>query len=160
MSINPKGDVAIKGSISCGGKIALKTHHNTWLCAQEGNYVTQAPAPSSYEQFTLEMACSREFKENIAELSAAEALATLQDLNPVKYDYKDEHAFRQNLGFIAEEMPANLASEDRKSISPFEVIPVLTRVVKEQQQTIAALQESMRALQRDVGQPDCTGLKG
>jgi hypothetical protein len=163
MSINPSGDVAIKGSISCGGKIALKTHHGLYASARnlkEELYIVQAAKISAYEQFTLEMACSREFKENIAALSAAEALATLQGLNPVKYDYKDEHAFRQNLGFIAEEMPANLASEDRKSISPFEVIPVLTRVVKEQQQTIAALQETMRALQRDVRQPDYTGLKG
>jgi hypothetical protein len=162
MSINPTGDVAITGSISCGGKIAIKTHHGLYASArnlQEHLYIVQAAEVAAYEQFTLEMACSREFKENIAELTADEALATLQDLNPVKYDYKDEHAFRQNLGFIAEEMPANLASEDRKSISPFEVIPVLTRVVKEQQRAIAALQATIRAQQTGMQQADFAPLK-
>jgi len=78
------------------------------------------------------------------------AMATLAALNPVKYDYKAGKAFRQNLGFIAEEMPDNLATEDRKTISPFEVIPILTRVAKEQQERIARLQESIRALQEKI----------
>jgi Chaperone of endosialidase len=102
----------------------------------------------------LNQSSSHAFKENISELSAAEAMATLLGLNPVKYDYKDAHSFRQNLGFIAEEMPANLASEDQKSISPFEVIPVLTRVAKEQQRMIAALQETIRTLQAEAPQSD------
>jgi hypothetical protein len=103
-----------------------------------------------WEQFTLEMLCSRKFKENISDFTVAEAMTTLQNLTPVKYDYKGEKAFRQNVGFIAEDMPANLASEDRRTISPFEVIPVLTAVAKEQQKTIAALQETVHALQGEV----------
>jgi hypothetical protein len=105
---------------------------------------------------------SRDLKENISGLTAAEAMNTLQNLNPVKYDYKDDKASRQKLGFIAEEMPDNLASEDRKTVWPFEVIPVLTKVAKEQQRTIAALQEQIHALQEEVrrqhaiapGEPD------
>jgi hypothetical protein len=100
------------------------------------------------------MACSRAFKENISDLTAAEALATLHGLTPVKYDYKGGRSFRRNLGFIAEDMPDNLASEDRKSISPFEVIPVLTRVAKEQQETIAALRETVAALQAQMRRRD------
>jgi len=103
---------------------------------------------------------SRELKENISALTVDEALATLQALHPIKYDYRGAHAFRQNLGFIAEEMPANLASEDRKYISPFEVIPVLTRVAQAQQRTIAALQATIRALQTAVQQSDIAPLKG
>jgi hypothetical protein len=77
-------------------------------------------------------------------------MTTLQNLTPVKYDYKGDKAFRQNLGFIAEDMPDNLCSEDRKSISPFEVVPILTRVAKEQQRVIAELQERVRTLQDAV----------
>lgn len=151
MTINGDGDVTVKGRIACGGYIALKTFHNTYVAA-DGNktLMRQNPTRENHEQFIIQMACSREFKENISDISVEEAMTTLEALNPIKYDYKDGKAFRQNLGFIAEEMPNNLASEDRKSISPFEVIPVLTKVTKEQQKSIAHLQEIVRALREEV----------
>ncbi|HXI24691.1 MAG TPA: tail fiber domain-containing protein [Pyrinomonadaceae bacterium] len=154
MRIGNDGDVKIVGRIACGGKIGLKSSQwGTYVSAREDkSSVKQATALDTFEMFTLEMACSRAFKENISDLTAAEALATLQNLAPVKYDYKGEKSFRQNLGFIAEDMPDNLASQDRKSISPFEVIPVLTRVAKEQQQIITALQATIRALQEQMQQ--------
>lgn len=88
----------------------------------------------------IAQASSRELKENILELSLAEALATLANLRPIKYDYKTIKAPRPNLGFIAEEMPDNLASSDRKTISPMEIIPVLTKIIQEQQVAIKSLQ--------------------
>lgn len=152
-SISGEGDATITGRVSCGGWIAFKTFHGTYVTA-DGNktLMRQNPERLNHEQFTLEMACSREFKENISDISVEEAVTTLEALNPIRYDYKGQKAFRQNLGFIAEEMPDNLASEDRKSVSPFEVIPVLTRVAKEQQKSIARLQETIRALQEEVRQ--------
>lgn len=153
--LSVQGNVNVSGSIACGGKIGFKTHHGTYVNANaDKTTMRQAPWLQDHEKFTIEMACSREYKENISDLTAAEALNTLRDLNPVKYDYKGERTFRQNLGFIAEEMPGNLASEDRKSISPFEVIPVLTRVAKEQQKTIIVLQETVRALQEQARRRD------
>jgi len=150
-SISGEGDAAIAGRISCGGWIAFKTWHGSYVTANDDRAtMRQNPTRQTWEQFTLEMACSRELKENISDISVEEAMTTLEALNPIRYDYKGQKAFRQNLGFIAEEMPDNLASEDRKSVSPFEVIPVLTRVAKEQQKTIARLQETIRALQEEV----------
>jgi hypothetical protein len=153
-------DLKVSGRISCGGKIAIKSSQwtNRYISARagagagagttdEGWKVTTWPDKLSYEEFTIEMACSREYKENISDLTAVEAMNTLHHLIPVKYDYKGQKAFRQNLGFIAEDMPDNLSSEDRKSISPFEVVPILTRVAKEQQRVIAELQETVRTLQ-------------
>ncbi len=147
----------VEGSITCGGKIGLKSSKwtNRWISARgsdDGWVVRTHDALSDYEEFTLEMRCSREFKENISDLTALEAMTTLQNLTPVKYDYKGEKAFRQNLGFIAEDMPDNVASEDRKSISPFEVVPILTRVAKEQQRVISELKETVRTLQQDMKQ--------
>ena len=149
------GDVAIGGKISCGGKIGIKSAEweNRWISARpakESWLVLTHDAFKEYEEFTIVMACSREFKENISDLTALEAMTTLQNLTPVKYDYKGEKTFRQNLGFIAEDMPDNLSSEDRKSISPFEVVPILTRVAKEQQRVIDELQETVRTLQDAV----------
>ena len=142
------GRLAVDGGISCGGQIGLKSCHGTYLGVTPGSYpnggiVYATKDLKGYEKFTLEMACSREFKENISHLSAEDAIVTLSSLNPVKYDYKGEKLFRQNLGFIAEELPDNLASADRKSLSPFEIIPVLTKVVQYQQQTIAAIQSEL-----------------
>jgi len=48
---------------------------------------------------------------------------------------------RGNIGFIAEEMPENLASKDRKTISPTEIIPFLTKTIQNQQMAIRSLQE-------------------
>jgi hypothetical protein len=107
--------------------------------------------------FTLEMSCSRDIKENIVSLTAEEANNTIAQLNAVKYDYKGEPAFRPNLGFIAEEMPDSLASADRKSLSPFEVIPVLTRVVQEQQQKIDSLQLEVSELQKKLAHSEELG---
>jgi hypothetical protein len=147
------GDLTVKGRISCGGKIGLKSAKwtNQWVSARGvDDFVKTHNEFKEYEEFTIVMSCSREFKENISDLSALEAMTTLQNLTPVKYDYKGDKAFRQNLGFIAEDMPDNLCSEDRKSISPFEVVPILTRVAKEQQRVIAELQERVRTLQDAV----------
>ena len=145
------GEVHVAGSISCGGKITIRSPHwNRNVSARDNSTVTMVTDNDYMEHFILQMACSREFKENISDLTALEAMTTLQNLTPVKYDYKNGKAFRQNLGFIAEDMPDNLASEDRKSISPFEVVPILTRVAKEQQRVIAELQETVRTLQSDA----------
>jgi hypothetical protein len=93
---------------------------------------------------------SREIKQDIISLSDDEAISMLNDLNPVKYDLKTGKNFRQNLGFIAEEMPDGLRSEDRKTISPLEIIPVLTKMIQLQQQAINSLQEDLRSLKASI----------
>ncbi|MDO8281071.1 MAG: hypothetical protein Q7U10_00350, partial [Thermodesulfovibrionia bacterium] len=45
-----------------------------------------------------------------------------------KADDKDGH-----LGFIAEDVPDMLATYDRKSLDPMDIVAVLTKVVQEQQ---------------------------
>ncbi len=51
---------------------------------------------------------------------------------------------------VAEELPDNVASEDRKSIAPAEIIPVLTQIAREQQKTIATLQAAVSRLEEEV----------
>ncbi|MBF0153358.1 MAG: tail fiber domain-containing protein [Magnetococcales bacterium] len=98
-------------------------------------------------------ASSRDFKENIADLSGADAQATLAKLTPVTYAYKKDPA-EKHVGFIAEDVPDLLATQDRKGVSAMDVVAVVTKVVQEQQETIQKqgqeIQELRAALQKTL----------
>ena len=107
-------------------------------------------------------ASSRELKENIEGLSAEEAEGALAELAPVKYVYKADKAER-HVGFIAEDVPALVASKDRKTVSPMDVVAVLTKVVqeqdkkaKEQQQAILEQQKTLSEYQRSFAEQQKT----
>jgi hypothetical protein len=76
---------------------------------------------------------SREYKENIAELKADEALAAFNDLKPVTYKFKTAPAGDRQVGFIAEDVPELVAKTDRKGLAPMDIVAVLTKVLQEQQ---------------------------
>jgi len=54
------------------------------------------------------------------------------------------------VGFIAEDVPELLATKDRKGLSPMDIVAVLTRVVQEQQKTIADLSEKLTDLEKKL----------
>ncbi|HLP58848.1 MAG TPA: tail fiber domain-containing protein [Candidatus Deferrimicrobium sp.] len=93
-------------------------------------------------------ASSRALKENIENLSVDEAIATLTDLNPVKFNYKADNE-EQYIGFIAEDAPELVATKDKKGMSPMDIVAVLTKVVQEQQKTITQLQEKIVQLEKN-----------
>jgi len=80
-------------------------------------------------------ASSREYKENINNLTLNEAIETLKELNPVKFEYKN-NLEEEHIGFIAEDVPDLVASSDRKGMSSMDVVAVLTKVVQKQQEII------------------------
>ncbi len=86
-------------------------------------------------------ASSREYKENINNLSVDEAMNALEGLNPVKFNYKADSK-EKHVGFIAEDVPELLASNDRKGLSPMDIVAVLTLVAQEQQKTIEEQKET------------------
>ncbi len=88
---------------------------------------------------------SREYKENIKELTTEEAVKTLEGLNPVKYNYKSDKEDK-HVGFIAEDVPDLVASKDRKGLSPMDIVAVLTKVVREQAQKLARLEAEVNRL--------------
>jgi hypothetical protein len=90
-------------------------------------------------------ASSRHFKENISNLTGEEAVSTLEKLNPVKFNYKAERE-EQYVGFIAEDVPDLVAHSNRKSLSPMDIVAVLTRVVQQQQKEIAELGARLNAI--------------
>ena len=97
---------------------------------------------------TFTNSSSREYKEDIRPLASAEALATLAKLEPVKFRFKEQP--EENLGFIAEEVPDLVAVEGHKSVAPMDLIALLTKVAKEQQQTIARQQQAIADLSARV----------
>lgn len=95
-------------------------------------------------------ASSRELKQSIQSLTKDEAVKTLEGLNPVKFAYKADKEDK-HVGFIAEDVPELVASKDRKGMSPMDVTAVLTKVVQEQQKTIAELKTRIEALEKEKG---------
>ena len=85
---------------------------------------------------------SIKYKENIKDLTSEEAVDALNELNPVKFNYKVDKE-DEYVGFIAEDVPDLVATKDRKGMSSMDVVAVLTKVVKEQQKTIDELQNNI-----------------
>ncbi len=91
-------------------------------------------------------ASRRAYKQDIADLSADTAIQALGGLNPVTFAYTAEPS-ETHVGFIAEDVPDLVATPDRTGLSPMDVVAVLTKVVQEQQETIAELQARVAQLE-------------
>ncbi len=92
---------------------------------------------------------SRKFKENISALAPAQAIATLENLNPVTYTYKiapNEH----HVGFIAEDVPDLIAAEGRRSVDPMNIAGILTAVLQDQKKILTQQNELLNSLEKDV----------
>ena len=94
---------------------------------------------------TLTELSSAAQKENIAELTGPEAMATLMGLNAVKYNYKADAAKQRRIGFIAEEVPELVAHAGRDRISPMDVVAVLTKAVQELAAEVTRLRQERLA---------------
>jgi hypothetical protein len=102
---------------------------------------------NAYISGDLELGSSRDFKNNIRPLELREAMDTLKALRPVKYNHKLKPA-EESVGFIAEEVPDLVATNSRKSLSPDDIVAVLTKVIQDQQRTIEALSCRIEALEK------------
>jgi hypothetical protein len=94
-------------------------------------------------------ASSREYKDNIRQLSSETAFDTLKGLDPVTFTYKTVPD-QGHIGFIAEDVPNAVAVNGRKAIDPVNIIAVLTKVVQEQNKTITELSEKLNKLDAQV----------
>jgi|GEM_PF-334813 len=94
---------------------------------------------------------SRASKENIRDLTADEAMSALKELNPVRFNYKVEKT-EDYVGFIAEDVPELVATNDRKTLGAMDIIAVLTKVLKEQQKSIREQQKNISQLQKRIAE--------
>jgi Chaperone of endosialidase len=96
-------------------------------------------------------ASSRALKKDVSPLSGEAAMSALQRLEPVNFTYRNEPE-DPHVGFIAEDVPDIVATADRKTLAPMDIVAVLTRVVQEQQKTIDTLLERVERLEGDGSQ--------
>ena len=96
-------------------------------------------------------ASSREFKENIQNLTTDEAMEAFAGLNPVKYNYKTQKQ-EERLGFIAEDVPEIVARKDRKNLSTMDIVAVLTKVLQQQQKLNQQQQQTILQLKKEIAE--------
>ena len=90
-------------------------------------------------------ASSRDFKENISELSTNQAIDAFNHLTPVTYNYKVDSE-EKCVGFIAEDVPDIVATKDRKGLSSMDIVARLTKVVQNQQSEIDWLKQKIEQI--------------
>jgi hypothetical protein len=91
-------------------------------------------------------ASSRALKQDIASLPLEQALAAVERLAPVTYAYKASPGER-HVGFIAEDVPDLLATNDRKGLAAMDVVAALTKVVQSQQEALRTQQALLQKQQ-------------
>jgi Chaperone of endosialidase len=128
-----------KGNINAdfGHIVASKGH----IHANEGNiYANQGFIQAK----DILINSSQELKQDISTLSKEEAYNLINELEPVKFAFKNDSSKRENIGFIAEDVPDIVSDEDHKSVRYMEIISALTKIVKEQEERIQELENKIR----------------
>ena len=93
---------------------------------------------------------SRQLKENIRFLSSEAAERIISVLEPVRFTYKQDTLKLECLGFIAEDTPPEVASPTHDAIAINHIVAALTRVVKDQEQSITELNLQVNLLKNRI----------
>ncbi|MEM7481716.1 MAG: tail fiber domain-containing protein [Acidobacteriota bacterium] len=96
---------------------------------------------------------SRKNKTNIHDLALDEAMEALKVLQPVRYMGVNDVTEEEYLGFIAEDVPALVATNDRAGLASMDIVAVLTKVVQAQNKTIEELDKRLRELEGEPALP-------
>jgi hypothetical protein len=92
----------------------------------------------------VDVPSSRTLKDNMVEFSGNEAREILNGLNPIKFTYKTDQNRILHLGFIAEDVPDVIASLDRQTVKPMNIIAALTRISKDHQDMLIFLNKVIK----------------
>jgi len=134
---NADGDSKVV--ISGNGKVGIYNSSPTHLL-DVGNYGAYCNGAAWID------GSSRQYKENISQLALSDAMETLMQLDPVNFNYKTDLR-EKYVGFIAEDVPELVATNDRKGLSPMDIVAVLTKVTQEQQKLIKNLTKRVAKLE-------------
>ena len=96
---------------------------------------------------SMERVSTREVKHDICSLSDSAATKIIKGLTPVTFRYKNTNCSRQYLGFIAEEVPDEIAASDRQAVNTDHIVAALTKVVQDQQRLVETLDRRILALE-------------
>ncbi len=98
---------------------------------------------------------SREYKTDIEALGTqdyADVLQELRETDVVRYKLVKDESGVEHIGLIAEDAPAEIATPDRKGLSLSDYSAFLFAAVKAQQDQIAALEQKVDALRRELSE--------
>ena len=139
------------GGTSNSGKIMFN------LSSGDGHFDGDLIAYSSSTSSDLKL------KENIRDLEGA--LDKTLQLRGVKFDWKDEHREKDQLGFIAQEVEEVLPeivsevqslgdkdNDTHKVVNYSAVVPMLVEAIKEQQSIINRLENRLKDLENKIGE--------
>jgi hypothetical protein len=132
-----------KMTINTSGYVGIGTTSPTHLVHLSGGAYSDGS--------TWQPSSSREYKENITNLTSDEAMNALDGLNPVKFNYKINKE-ENYIGFIAEDVPELVATKERKSMNTMDVVAVLTKVVQDQQKNLQDQQKTIAELKREISE--------
>ena len=124
MRLNASGQLAIARTNVVGSNII-----------QVGDDTTNGNGATLSNAGVWTNASSRANKINVKELSEAAAVNAVMRMKPITYNGKQDSA-ETYVGFIAEDVPELVATNQRKGIAAIEVSAVLTKVIKAHQRTI------------------------
>jgi hypothetical protein len=144
--VNHEGNPFIIKTTAPNNTLVLDTTGNIGLGVATPAYAIQHSSGARLDAGNWINASSRAVKQDIHALDRDAAFDTLRALEPVTFAYKANPA-ETNVGFIAEDVPALVATADRKGLSSMDIVAVLTKVVKEQQRTIEELQKRMQQIE-------------
>lgn len=117
-----------------------------YISAEWTIILDELPPPAVSE--TTSPAVVENDKENIVELTPEEALDALANIEPVTFNYQQEDQERY-VGFTAGNVPDFVVSSESEGLKPLEIVAVLTRVVKLQQDQIADLESRLQERDQD-----------
>ena len=139
--------VSFAGTKSGGGSIV-----NRPLLVIRNNVTTKAYVAANGDMFATSFnpTSTRTMKDRIVDLDAQKAQAAIRQLTPVEYVYKDDASGEPRLGFIAEDVPDIVANADRKTVPIMDVVALVTKVVKDQQQQIEDQQKVIGKQQQAI----------
>jgi hypothetical protein len=118
-----------------------------WFYSNNGDRMRFHASGGVYVDGYFYYTSSRERKENITYLCGQSVQEALHSLEPVEFSFKGDSG-RTTMGFIAEDTPEIFAAQDKKSISPFEIVTALVSEVKSQEKDIAKLKKQVAAIKR------------
>jgi hypothetical protein len=93
---------------------------------------------------------SATFKADISDLAIAESLEILRQLAPVKFKYRGDETNHIHAGFIAENTPDLLTSDNKKSVKLLDIVAVLTKALQQQDEEIAQLNKTVQTQREDI----------
>jgi hypothetical protein len=149
------GAMTKMGSTSNQGQFGTISNHNLKIVTNNDTVIsvntdeTLDMSDGGGYDGTWNDASSREYKENIKNLTADEAMEAFAGLNPVRFNYK-KHKEEERLGFIAEDVPELVSMKERKNLSTMDIVAVLTKVVQEQQKIVEEQQKTISQLKKEI----------